>query len=76
MPGYDLPSVLDFAPCLSANPLDDNAVEDLSACLAETTAAGQRPGDASVIGSAVMPAFIRSVNACRALYGVDRGYWE
>jgi hypothetical protein len=35
VPGYDLPSALDFVPCLAANPLDDNAVEALSECLAE-----------------------------------------
>jgi hypothetical protein len=74
VPGCDLASRLDFVPCLAANPLDDNAVEAISACLAEKTANGQRRGDANVIGSAVMPTFIRSVDACRALYGVDHGY--
>jgi hypothetical protein len=76
VPGYDLPSTQDFVPCLAANPLDDNAVEKLSKCLAEKTADGRQRGDANVIGSAVMPAFIRSVEACRALYGVDQGYRE
>jgi hypothetical protein len=76
VPGYSLPSRLDFQPCLKANPLDDTAVEALSACLAERTADGRQRGDANVIGSAVMPAFIRSAEACRAIYGVDHGYRE
>jgi hypothetical protein len=74
VPGFDLPSTLDFVPCLAANPLDDDAVEKLSTCLDEKTADGRRRGDANVIGSAVMPAFIRSVEACREIYGVDHGY--
>jgi hypothetical protein len=75
-PGFDLPSTQDFVPCLAANPLDENAVQELSACLAERIADGRQRGDANVIGSAVMPTFIRSVDACRALYGVDHGYRE
>jgi hypothetical protein len=63
-------------PCLAANPLDEAAVKATSACLAEKTADGRQRGDANVIGSAVMPAFIRSVEACRAVYGVDHGYRE
>jgi hypothetical protein len=74
VPGFDLPSGLDFVPCLAANPLDENAVEALSACLAEKTPDGQQRGDANMIGSAVMPTFIRSAEACRGLYGVDHGY--
>jgi hypothetical protein len=76
VPGYDLPSTQDFVPCLTANPLDGEAVEALSECLSEKTADGQQRGDANVIGSATMPPFIRSVEACRVLYGVDKGYRE
>jgi hypothetical protein len=75
-PGFDLPSTLDFVPCLAANPLDESAIEALSACLAEKTADGQQRGDANVIGSAVMPTFIRSVEACRAIYGASQGHRE
>jgi hypothetical protein len=75
-PGFDLPSTLDFVPCLAANPLDEAVVEALSACLAERSADGQQRGDANMIGSAIMPAFIFSVEECRGLYGVDHGYRE
>ena len=37
---------------------------------------GRRRGDANVIGSATMPAFIRSVESCRAAVGVHSGYRE
>jgi hypothetical protein len=76
VPGYDLPSELDFEPCLASNPLDEAAVEALSACLAEGYKSGRQGGRGNVMGSAVMPAFIRSVEACRAIYGVDHGYRE
>jgi hypothetical protein len=76
VPGFDLPSALDFVPCLAANPLDEAAVEELSTCLAKGYKDGKERGRGNVMGSAVMPAFIRSVEACRALYGVDHGYRE
>ena len=76
VPGFSLPSELDFAPCLATNPLDSNAVEALSACLAEGYKDGKERGRGNVMAGAVMPAFIRSVEACRAVYGVDHGYQE
>jgi hypothetical protein len=76
VPGYDLPSRLDFEPCLAANPLGDDAVQALSACLADGYKDGKERGRGNVMGSAAMPAFIRSVEGCRAVYGVDRGYRE
>jgi hypothetical protein len=75
-PGYDLPSRLDFVPYLALNPLDDKAVEGLSRCLDERFDDGLQRGDANAIGSAVLPAFIRSVEACRAAFGVHGGYRE
>jgi hypothetical protein len=76
VPAFNLPSTLDFVPCLTANPLNDNAVEELSACLADGYRDGRRSGRGNVMGSAVMPAFIRSVEACRAIYGASHGYRE
>jgi len=76
VPGCDLPSKLDVEPCLAANPLDDDAVEALSNCLVEGYKDGKQRGRGNVMGSAAMPAFIRSVEACRAVYGVDHGYRE
>jgi hypothetical protein len=76
VPGFDLPSALDFVPCLAANPLDEDAVEALSECLAEGYKDGKERGRGNVLGSAVMPAFIGSVEACRAVYGFDHGYRE
>ena len=68
-PGQLLPSSLTFAPCLAFDRLDDEAVEALSAWLADNKS------DANVIGTATMPGFIRSVDACRAMFGVfDDGY--
>jgi hypothetical protein len=76
VPGYDLASRLEFEPCLAANPLDDNAVEALSRCLADGYTDGKERGRGNLMASAAMPAFIRSVEACRAVYGVDHGYRE
>ncbi|MFG1652575.1 hypothetical protein ACGFIE_21860 [Micromonospora sp. NPDC049275] len=66
LPGLDLPSTLGFAECLERNPLDDTAVEELSAWLAEKDAEGEIRGNANLIGSATMPAFLRGVTACQA----------
>ncbi|MEV4498582.1 hypothetical protein AB0J84_23155 [Micromonospora arborensis] len=76
LPGLDLPSTLDFAECLEHNPLDDIAVEELSAWLAEKDLKGKIRGNANLIGSATMPAFLRGVAACRAAMGVTGGYRE
>jgi hypothetical protein len=76
VPGYDLASRLEFEPCLVANPLDDNAVEALSKRLADGYTDGKERGRGNLMASAAMPAFIRSVEACRAVYGVDHGYRE
>jgi hypothetical protein len=66
-PGYPLPSRWTFVPCLALDPLDDAAVEAMSTWLSEAGDGGRQRGDANVIGSATMPAFITSVEACRAL---------
>jgi hypothetical protein len=76
-PGAQLPSRLDFATCLSMNPLDDKAVEALSQWLIQPNARGERRDNANLIGSATMPAFIRSVEDCRVRAGGERdGYRE
>jgi hypothetical protein len=75
VPGYDLPATLVFDPCLEVNPLNNDAVEAMSAWLAESVGGRQR-GDANVIGSATKPSFIRSVAACRAEGGATGGYHE
>ena len=74
LPGLDLPSALDFASFLEWNPLDEDAVEALSAWLAEKGAKGRIQGNANAIGSATMPAYLRGVTACRAERGVSGGY--
>jgi hypothetical protein len=76
MPGFDLPSTLDFGDCLERNPLDDDAVEELSAWLAEKDAKGRLRGNANAVGSATLPAFIRGVHACREARGASSGYRE
>jgi hypothetical protein len=70
VPGHDLPSALDFAPCLRRSRLDDAAVEELSAWMRETGS------DANVIGSATKHGFLRSVVQCRRLAGAGSGYHE
>lgn len=62
-PGYHLPSKLSFESCLQYATLDAEALEALTACLAGPV--GTR-GKERGIGSAMMPAFIRSVIACRS----------
>jgi hypothetical protein len=68
VPGHPLPARLVFDPCVEVDPLDDSAIEALSAWLAESVDGKQR-GDANVIGSATKPGFIRSVLACRTAAG-------
>jgi hypothetical protein len=76
VPGYPLPARLVFDPCVEVDPLDDRAVEALSAWLAKNVDGKQR-GDANVIGSATKPGYIRSVLACRAAAGADAdGYLQ
>jgi hypothetical protein len=75
VPGLSLPSATVSEPCLAVDPLDDAAVEAMSGWLTEPVNGRQR-GDANVIGSATMPSFIRSVEACRAAYGAVGGYRE
>lgn len=72
-PGYDLPSQLTFAPCLRLNPLDADAVQALSAWLAENT---DGKGRWRGFGAATMPGFVRSVVACRGLGPDDHGYQD
>jgi hypothetical protein len=74
-PGTRLPSAADLPACMRHELLDDDAAEHLSAWLTMEEK-GQRNGDASVIGSATMPSYIRSVEACRADAGVFDGYRE
>jgi hypothetical protein len=69
LPGLDVPSTLDFADCLDRGKLDEQAVEQLSAWLAETDERGRTHGNANLIGSATMPAYLRGVEASRAEHG-------
>lgn len=71
-PGFELRSEADFAPCLAVDPLDGTAVDALSEWLVASGDSGRWRG----FGAAVMPAFIRSIVACRALGPEDRGYQE
>jgi len=73
LPGTELESELDFAPCLAQVRLDAQAATSLSEWLADTST-GRRRGDANVIGSATMPKFIEGVEALRAARGVSDGY--
>jgi hypothetical protein len=70
-PGYDLPSarVADL-PCLGFNPLDDAAVEAMSAWLAGPQGLGRE----RALGAATMPMFLRSLIACRGRGPDDDGY--
>jgi hypothetical protein len=76
LPGIDLPSKLDFAGCVTIDPLDERAVSALSSWLSSVDERGRMRGDANLIGSATMPAFIRGVEISRAAYGVAGGYRE
>lgn len=70
-PRYDLPSArgADVA-CLALNPLDDAAVEAMSAWLAGPEGRGRE----RALGAATMPLFIRSLIACRGQCPDDDGY--
>ncbi len=60
---------------LTLHRLDDDAAEVMARWLAEPAGAdGAVRGDASVIGSASMPHFIRSVEACRDDLGATADY--
>lgn len=70
-PGFDLPSRRAHElPCLAINPLDDDAVEAMSAWLGGPDGRGRE----RALGAATMPLFIRSLVACRGLGPDDRGY--
>jgi hypothetical protein len=70
-PGFDLRSGrADDLPCLTINPLNDDAVEAMSAWLGGAT----RRGRERALGAATMPLFIRSLVECRGLGEADRGY--
>ncbi|GAA4850218.1 hypothetical protein GCM10023201_48280 [Actinomycetospora corticicola] len=73
-PGSTLPSRLSFAQCLEIDHLGDEAVEALSSWLAEPGSDGRQRGDANVIGSATMPAYLREIGEMRRTFGVDGGY--
>lgn len=73
VPGQLLPANDPFADCVALDRLDDRAVEAMSEWLAEQPD-GQQRGDANVIGSATMPAFIGSVEGCRAPSAPFGGY--
>ena len=64
VPGYALEHEVVVGD-LKVRTLDDNAVERMSAWLAESLGNSRRRGDAGVIGSATMPGFITAVEACR-----------
>lgn len=69
-PGHVLPSRLSFDPCLQWAALDDRTLEILSETLApQEGVKGQERG----LGASTMPAFIRSINACRRACGAPEG---
>ncbi|RAO37440.1 hypothetical protein PSN13_01422 [Micromonospora saelicesensis] len=74
VPGLDLPAGPDADGYPARNPLDDQAVEELSAWLAATGSNGRIRGNANAIGAATMPAYIRGVEACQADHGASTGY--
>jgi hypothetical protein len=69
-PGFDLPSQQTELPCLTINPLGDEAVEAMSAWLGGPDGKGRE----RALGAATMPKFIRSLVDCRGLGPQDRGY--
>jgi hypothetical protein len=70
-PGYHLPSArATDLPCLALNPLDDAAVEAMSAWLVGPTGRGHD----RALGAATMPMFIRSLIDCRGRGPSDDGY--
>jgi hypothetical protein len=78
MPGHELPSTLDFAPCLSHRVLDDAAVEDMSAWMTETITDNhgrttQRTTFRGFGGSS-MPNLFAGAEACRAAFGGVPGF--
>ncbi|MFI7077520.1 hypothetical protein ACIBO1_09515 [Micromonospora sp. NPDC049903] len=78
MPGYRLPSTLSFASCLSHEVLDDDAVEAMCGWMTEQVTDDRgRQRQRSVhrgIGSAIMPRFLDSVEACRVAMGGTPGF--
>jgi hypothetical protein len=74
-PGTVLASRVGSPPPLALDHLDELAAEALAAWLAEAVDERQR-ADAGLIGSATMPVFLRSIEACRADCGVYGGYRE
>jgi hypothetical protein len=73
MPGRSLPTEEPFDPCLERDPLDDEAVAQMSGWLAQEPTDGG-PNHGSTIGSAILPMFIQSVTALRSLTGDGAGY--
>ncbi len=69
-PGYDLPSRQDELPCLTINPLGDEAVDAMSTWLGGP----ERKGGERALGAATMPMFIRSLVDGRGLGPDDDGY--
>jgi hypothetical protein len=73
VPGSSLPTPEPFNPCLAREPLDDEAVQQMSAWLAREPSNGG-PHHGNVLGAALLPLVIQSVVALRALTGDGDGY--
>ena len=73
LPGRSLPTREPFDPCLQRDPLDDEAVRQLSEWLAKEPSNGG-PHHGNTIGAALLPLFIQSVVALRSLTGDGDGY--
>lgn len=78
MPGRRLTSSLAFTPCVTREVLDEDAVEAMCGWLTEPVADGKGgEKQRSVLrglGSATMPDFIQSTEACRLGFGAEPGY--
>jgi hypothetical protein len=72
-PRHELPQDVKVDDSLTLRTLDDDAVEEMSAWLATEVNGAQR-GDANTIGTASMPDFITSVEACRLDPGAAADY--
>jgi hypothetical protein len=75
VPGRELPQDVVVDETLTLRRLDDDAVEAMSGWLTTVDATkNKQRGDANVIGSASMPRFIASVEACRQDTGAAADY--
>ncbi|WP_327010865.1 hypothetical protein OHA72_28530 [Dactylosporangium sp. NBC_01737] len=74
VPGHSLPSQDPFDPCLTPDPLDDEAVTGLSSWLLQHESGGG-PNHGNIIGAATLPLFNQSVVALRSFTGNGPAYY-